>query len=117
MSYHAALGYLDRRAPSNATQFPGCATQAQHDYAHTHCQPSVLRGLGRALGLLDLSTTNQCWVETLPICPPPTAPRVTPIIHEPPRRVAPPPPAPATRGPIVYEPPRQIGRASCRERV
>ena len=67
MSYHGLGTDYDRRPPGDPSQYVGCATQAQHDAAHAACKPLVLRGLG----LLDLPTTFPCWVETLPICPPP----------------------------------------------
>jgi len=68
MSYVASLGQdYDRRPPSDPKQYSACATKAQHDAAHAACKPYELRGLG----LLDLATANPCWVETLPICPPP----------------------------------------------
>jgi hypothetical protein len=67
MSYHGLGQDYDRRPWGDTSQYPACATQAQHDAAHSACRPTVLRGLG----LLDLSANNPCWVETLPICPPP----------------------------------------------
>jgi hypothetical protein len=84
MSYHDLGTDYDRRGPGDPSQYPACATQAQHDAAHAACKPLVLRGLG----LLDLSTNNPCWVETLPICPPTRPPTLRAAV---PRRA----PAPA----------------------
>lgn len=98
----SALGAIyDRRPPSNATEYPKCATQAQHDAAHAACKPQVLRGLG----LLDFKTANQCWVEMLPICPPPALPRV--VILEPPRKAPAPAPVPVRQTTPILEPPRR----------
>ena len=81
MSYHGLGDVYDRRGPGDPSQYPACATQAQHDAAHAACKPLSLRGLG----LLALPTAPPCWVETLPICPPPR-------LREPPRRPVVPPP-------------------------
>ena len=89
MSYVSLGDVYDRRGPSDPSQYPTCVTQAQHDAAHAACKPSMLRGLG----LLALPDTLPCWVDTLPICPPPR-------LREPPRRPVVPPPR-------LREPPRR----------
>lgn len=97
-------GY-DRTPPRNIADFPKCATQAVHDAAHRNCQPTVISTMLRGLGLLNLSTANPCWVETLPICR--TPPPLTPVAPPPPVLRTPPPLTPvAPPPPVVRAPPR-----------
>lgn len=101
-SLSAAQTYLaeppklyDRKPPSNVADYPKCATQAVHDAAHRNCKPMVVDAVLRGLGVLDLNAANPCWVETLPICPVRTPPKLTPI---------PPRPAPVVRTPPKLTP-------------
>jgi hypothetical protein len=89
----------DRTPPRNIADYPKCATWAMHNTAHNNCKPvvEVIRGLG----LLDLAQANPCWVELLPLCPPPVlraAPKPAP------KPVAPAPAPPKVAAPVLVLP-------------